>query len=152
MTEQEWAAKGVSIARSAEAATWALGDWLVEGRKFETNRYRKASAITGYSESHLCNLYRVSVAFPPGTRRQVSWAVHRETARETDADRRLAILKMAEESRWTQRDLIQHIAKTGTTERTPTGHPGGYQHVQTKCPECGHVFRASKHRVVPTDT
>ena len=53
-TPQEWEVYGEILRRVDEAKQWAIGDWLVDGKRhYGDGLYKKAAAISGLEESTL---------------------------------------------------------------------------------------------------
>lgn len=162
LTVLEWAEVGRDLVRRSEASTWSLGDWLVYGGRTDRNwlggsTYGKASAITGYSKTHLSNAYRTSMAFTRDARRpSLSWSVHRESLRLTAALRNDA-LREAVEHRWTEFDMAVHIDRLESTARRQQGEPSSkgkrpkqyYESPKVRCPHCGREFPIKGHKVNP---
>jgi hypothetical protein len=164
LERREWVTCGQEITRRVEGSTWALGDWLIYGGRTGRNwlggsTYEKAVEITGYTAAHLSNVFRVAVAYPPDTRLPtLSWSVHREATR-APAELRAALLKKAEEKRWTADDVIQHInslieksrVKAATVvplkARTKKPHRTYYAGPKVRCPKCNHEFTIKGHKV-----
>lgn len=150
---------GKREALRTERGPWVLGDWLVYGARQDTiNRgyarwlgsgYAKAAALTGYSPSHLANLYSVAKAFTPEQRAAgpAVWSLYREVLTQPEA-RRMELLLLAKAKRWTLRDLHDHLAAI----TPPTGAPLSAKRVRyaaaahVQCPQCGHVFPIKPHR------
>lgn len=153
MTLDDWKREGYEIAsRHERMLGWALGYWLVSGRAWDRD-FAISAEITGYSRSHLWNLYRVAVAFPKGKAHpDLSIAVHRELLREPNEAQRLIVLSQAIEERWTQADAVAYFEAHPPSARPLVGddeppsrtNKAPYQrkayvgaHVQ--CPHCLHL-------------
>lgn len=164
LSKPEWQVVGQQIVARVEGSVWALGDWLIYGGRTGKNwlggsTYESAVKITGYTANHLSNAYRTAVAYPKDTRRPtLSWSVHRETLR-LHAELRGAVLKKAEEKRWSADDVIQHInqviekAKEKQTVAAPRTkavkqpHRSYYSSPKVRCPNCKHEFPIKGHKV-----
>lgn len=162
MTRQEWETIGRERALRERRATWELAHWLVAGREWDRD-FAVSAEITGYSRSHLWNLYRVGVAFPEGKAHpDLSFTVHRELLRARDEATRLIVLSSAIEGRWTAEDVIAHferhpqqtrpmarpdfaVVKPTKTERSRRAYVGTH----VGCPACGHVFPVRGHKHEP---
>ena len=60
-TEQEWQSYGEILRRVEEAKQWAIGDWLVDGKRhYGDGLYKRAAEITGLTEGTLRNYASIS--------------------------------------------------------------------------------------------
>lgn len=156
--ERRWAERGVTLRNTAENASWALGDWLVEGSQWDSG-FRKSRAITGYSKAHLYNTYRTAGGWPPDQRsKRLSFTAHTELLFEPDYSARLNMMTMAEQNDWTAEDIRDYFRANGNSAGVAVGRASYYQHVQVACPHCAHVFPVKGHKItqpaqaqVPTD-
>ena len=62
-TQAEWETYGEILRRVDEAKQWAIGDWLVDGKRhYGDGLYKRAADITGLTEGTLRNLRQHLVA------------------------------------------------------------------------------------------
>lgn len=155
-TKDEWEVIGRLVAYRHAGTTWALGDWLVEGGRqkithaddgewFAGGVYTEAARITGYSEEHLSNLYRVSKIFPVEDRDpDLQWGHHRAAAAVSARAERLQLLNLARLHDWTVTRFEQEIAS-----RYPRKRPIaiGLGPAQVKCPHCTRIFPIQGNKV-----
>lgn len=154
MTRDEWIAEGRLHVVRAERSGWELAWWLVQGREFDP-QFKVSMEVTGYSESHLFNLYRVGYVFPRGRAHpDLSLSAHRELLREPDETDRTLLFAKAIEERWTQGDVVAHFERSAPSARTESDHPKSvasrkyYAGVHVRCPcGCDHVFPVKGHKV-----
>lgn len=168
LSQAEWEGCGRKLAQIANGTVWGIGDWLVYGMGLgpKGGTYTVAQALTGRSYDNLCQLARVSEAFPIEARStKVPWSHYREALRLAPEDRP-ALLALAEESRLSRDAFSQHIedhlaAKAGRPARTVRGgtisirerrqedrlglapkSPGRRKNLEMRCPHCGHQWTA----------
>jgi len=127
-TRDEWEDYGEVLRRVDEAKQWAIGDWLVDGKKHYGDKlYERAAAVTGLEERYLQNLKQISDRFEITCRHvSVSHAHHAEvsslkTIRERDGKLELAdetdyekieeMLAWAEKEKASVRDLREQVRK-----------------------------------------
>ena len=81
-TKNEWVNYGEILKRVDEAKQWAIGDWLVDGKRhYGDGLYQEAEKVLGIPERTLENLKQISAKFEI-TRRHVnlSWSHHYEVS------------------------------------------------------------------------
>jgi hypothetical protein len=105
-----WVEEGQVFARRLNHHTWQLGDWLIVGMAWDAN-FVMAARITGYAKSHLFNIRRVAMAWPPAERSyNISFTTYLHLLREKDdATRRLLVAKAIRE-RWTPESAVAYFA------------------------------------------
>lgn len=81
-TQQEWEDFGEVLRRVDEAKQWAIGDWLVDGKKHYGDRlYEKAAVITGLEENSLRPYASIANVIPNNIRHSdLSHAHHMQVA------------------------------------------------------------------------
>ena len=81
-TQAEWENYGEILRRIDEAKQWAIGDWLVDGKRhYGDGLYKQAAGITGLEARYLENLKQIADRFEITHRCvELSWAHHREVA------------------------------------------------------------------------
>jgi len=92
ITLPDWKAVGVTFSRISAGTSWALGDWLNVGAKFDTKAdrkgYKEAIAATGLDYGRLRTIASVAKRFPPAMRRpSLSFEHHRLLAPVKKADK-----------------------------------------------------------------
>lgn len=81
-TEREWETYGEILKAVEEAKQWAIGDWLVDGKRHYGDKlYEKASAILGQDENYLRQSKSLSDKFQLLDRsNNLSWRHHYEVS------------------------------------------------------------------------
>lgn len=81
-TKDEWENYGEILRRVDEAKQWAIGDWLVDGKRhYGDGLYKRANEITGLESRYLENLKQIADRFEITHRCvNLTWAHHREVA------------------------------------------------------------------------
>lgn len=81
---------------------WAIGDWLVDGKKHYGDKlYERAAAITGAEEKTLRNFKSIAATVELSRRRdKLSWAHHAEAA---------SLKTIAEDEKGGRQNVVQHI-------------------------------------------
>ena len=81
-TEQEWQTYGEILRRVDEAKQWAIGDWLVDGKRhYGDGLYERAAGLLGVHISTLKNLKGLSEKFEMSRRHDLlPWGHHYEVA------------------------------------------------------------------------
>lgn len=128
-TPQEWEGYGEVLRRVDEAKQWAIGDWLIDGKRHYGDRlYERAAGILGYTEGALRNFKSISDTLELSRRRDsVPWGHHTEVASlkritedgdgklclsdETDYKKIEEFLSAAEKERLSARDLRDRVRK-----------------------------------------
>lgn len=158
LSDPEYDALGIRIARMANATAWAIGDWLLAGtgRGPEGHSYDRAHELTGRSYDSLSQYLRLSAAFSHDERELVPWSLYREAMR-LPVKERLGALALAQRNGWNRNGLIDFI-NTRLDERNAlnTGAHESDSRVKkvgrklwrkatvpkrdVRCPYCGKVF------------
>ena len=128
-TPSEWANYGEILKRVDEAKQWAIGDWLVDGKRhYGDGLYREAAGIMEYAEQSLKQFKGLSDLFGIKFRRlNLSWGHHLEVASikkvvtnkkgklelssETDHDKIQEMLQLAEKQKLSVRDLREAVKR-----------------------------------------
>ena len=127
---------------TARASQWWLGDWLRYGAKKWGEKYKEASAITGYDIQTLKNYAYVAGQFESSRRRDaLTWSHHEVVAPLLPAEQD-EWLDQATQHRFSVADLrieVRHLRKTreprpSITAAEPTDEQG---QPTFKCPQCG---------------
>jgi len=81
-TKNEWENYGEILRRVDEAKQWAIGDWLVDGKRhYGDGLYKRAAEITGLGSQALENYAWLARLFEISTRVEtLGWTHHREVA------------------------------------------------------------------------
>jgi len=126
-TVQEWEVYGEILRRVDEAKQWAIGDWLVDGKRhYGDGLYKKAAAILGQEESTLRKYKSLSDNLELFRRRNnLTWAHHAEVASikkiaedekgelalsdETDYEKIAAFLEAAEKDTLSVREIRDRV-------------------------------------------
>ena len=125
-TKDEWQNYGEILRRVDEAKQWAIGDWLVDGKRhYGDGLYEEAAGILGIPKGTLQNLKSLSDQFEFSRRREVlSWGHHAEVSpikqiEETngklklsdkpDKDKMQEFLALTEQASWSVRDLREAV-------------------------------------------
>lgn len=113
-TFTRWQSFGRQLFLVSDSSAWWLGDWLIFGRERYPDRYRKAVAETGLDYKTLRNYAWVAGKVPITRRRaSLSFQHHAEVAALQPGDQDKWLI-LAEESRWTRRDLRSAIKRVAT--------------------------------------
>ena len=128
-TPSEWANYGEILKRVDEAKQWAIGDWLVDGKRhYGDGLYREAAGILDADEHYLTKFKRLSAFFEIGKRfPNLTWGHHYEVAsikkvvtnkkgklelsNEADHDKIQEMLQLAEKQRLSVRDLREAVKR-----------------------------------------
>ncbi len=154
LTKGEALTLGRTLVKRRDGASWALGDWLIEGGRtdrqwFGGSTYENAAKITGYGISWLSNLHRVCLTFPPdGRHPELSFSTHKEILRAAEHERP-RIIKMAKAKSWSSDDVITYVNSLipkQKSDRVRQKRTVGsyYSSPKVRCPnvvicrECGH--------------
>jgi len=136
-TKDEWENYGEILRRVDEAKQWAIGDWLVDGKKhYEDDVYKKASQVIGLDETTLRNykyiseLYKYELSLRNDN---LYWQHHKEVASlktiketadgklelsgETDYEKIEELLSRAEKESLSVRDLREEVRKHKEQQR-----------------------------------
>ena len=134
-TPSEWEVYGEILRRVEEARQWAIGDWLVDGKRhYGDGLYKKAAAILGTSEGDLRNMKSLSERFQLSVRTDsLSWRHHYEVASlkliaedaagklylsdEIDYEKIEEMLGVAEKEQLSVRDLRERVRKHKEEQR-----------------------------------
>ncbi len=121
MSFEAWVLAGRRLARVANAAAWALGDWLVFGERAFGMRYKGALEATRLDYQTLRNYAWVARRFPPERRRAaLSLQHHAELASLPAAEQDLW-LDRAERARWSRNELRRRLAAQRRPARRGNG-------------------------------
>jgi N6-adenosine-specific RNA methylase IME4 len=147
-TQAEWENYGDILRRIDEAKQWAIGDWLVDGKRhYGDGLYKQAAEITGQSGDSLRGYASMAGRFELCLRRHnLTYGHHKEVqgvkfigekkdgklflSDETDHDKIAEFLDDAEKNEWTVVGLrakvreykewqLQHIAAANEPEKFP---------------------------------
>ena len=117
---EEWRRLGAQVASLADASAWWIGDWLVYGQRAFPDRYKVATAETGFSYQTLRNYAWVAAQIPVYRRRDtLSFGHHAEVAALLPEEQEMWLLR-AHERRWTRNELRRHLRSAGNREFAPT--------------------------------
>lgn len=126
-TMEEWCMYGEILRRVDEAKQWAIGDWLVDGKRhYADGLYEKASKILLIDDNQLRHYKSVSERFELCLRKHnLLWSHHKEVASlkhienlngklklsdKPDTDKMQEFLVTAEREKWTIRELRQAVS------------------------------------------
>lgn len=128
-TKKEWENYGEILKRVDEAKQWAIGDWLVDGKKhYGDGLYQQAAIILDCSEGDLRNMKSLAERFQLSVRTdKLSWRHHYEIASlkqiessnngklhlsdKSDHSKMQEFLKRAEVEKWSVRDLKEAVTQ-----------------------------------------
>lgn len=127
-TPDEWEAFGEVLRRVDEAKQWAIGDWLVDGKKHYGDKlYDKASPIVGYTPQALNDFKSIAERIQISWRHEVSFQHHKEVASlkttkelpdgklrlsdETDYEKIDEVLSWAEKEKASVRALRERVSE-----------------------------------------
>ena len=81
-TKNEWVNYGEILKRVDEAKQWAIGDWLVDGKRhYGDGLYDEAEKILGYDKGSLQNFKSISDSFQISLRNEnLTWNHHKEVS------------------------------------------------------------------------
>lgn len=125
-TKEEWKGYGEILKRVDEAKQWAIGDWLVDGKRhYGDGLYREAEKILEYHYQNLAQFKRMAELFEIKCRHlNISYAHHYEVASlktiekhngklrlsdKPDTDKIQEFLAKAEKESWSVRDLREAV-------------------------------------------
>ncbi|WP_260614718.1 LmbU family transcriptional regulator [Microbispora sp. KK1-11] len=109
LTFESWQRIGNQLCVIANSSTWWLGDWLVYGEEFFSDRYRMAIAKTSLSYKTLRNYAWVARKFPMSRRRDtLSLQHHAEVAALTEDEQEFWLTR-AEKEGWSLNRLRREI-------------------------------------------
>lgn len=126
-TKAEWETYGEILRRVDEAKQWAIGDWLVDGKRhYGDGLYKRAAEITGLDETTLRKFKSLADHFELCARAHtLSWRHHYELASlkhiasdkqgrlylsdEPDTDKIGELLAQAEKNEWTVVQLREQV-------------------------------------------
>jgi len=126
-TKDEWEVYGEILRRVDEAKQWAIGDWLVDGKRhYGDGLYKQASEILGYSSQALNDFKSIAEKLEVSCRHEVlSFQHHKEVAslklivedkdklklgNDTDYDKIQEFLSIAEKDSLSVRDLRDSVS------------------------------------------
>lgn len=104
-SKAEWETYGEILRRVDEAKQWAIGDWLVDGKRhYGDGLYKRAAEITGLAEGTLRDFVWMAGAFELSSRKDnLSFKHHKEVASikfiATDDDGKLALSDEADQDK-----------------------------------------------------
>ena len=127
-TKKEWESYGEILKRVDEAKQWAIGDWLVDGKKhYGDGLYEEAERITGIDQGQLRKLKSISDNFELLRRsNNLTWSHHYEIASlkqiesnkgklrlsdKADHKKMQEFLTKGEKEKWSVRDLKEAVAQ-----------------------------------------
>lgn len=128
-TKDEWQVYGEILRRVDEAKQWAIGDWLVDGKRhYGDGLYQKAAGILGQDYNVMARYARLSAQFEFSLRKlNLSWAHHNEVislkpikendkgklqlSEETDYEKIQEFLQKAEAEKLSVRDLREVVGR-----------------------------------------
>lgn len=106
---EEWARLGHRVHAVNDASAWWIGDWLVYGQQQFGERYREATAATGFEYQTLRNYAWVAARIPPSRRLDsLSFGHHAEVASLPDKEQD-AWLTRAFASQWSRNELRRQL-------------------------------------------
>jgi hypothetical protein len=81
-TIKEWRCYGEILRRVDEAKQWAIGDWLVDGKRhYGDGLYKEAEELVGFNSSVLMNLKSIADSFKISLRNEnLTWSHHKEVS------------------------------------------------------------------------
>ncbi|MBE3015291.1 LmbU family transcriptional regulator [Microbispora sp. NEAU-D428] len=106
---ESWQRIGSQLCVIANSSTWWLGDWLVYGEEFFSDRYRMAIAKTSLSYKTLRNYAWVARKFPMSRRRDTLSLQHHAEVAALPEDEQELWLTRAEKEGWPQSRLRKEI-------------------------------------------
>jgi len=135
-TKDEWENYGEILRRVDEAKQWAIGDWLVDGKRhYGDGVYEKAAKVLGYQEQSLKQFKGMASLYGDQKFRRLnlSWAHHQEVASlktieetedgklelsgGTDYEKIEELLSKAEKESLSVRDLREEVRKHKEQQR-----------------------------------
>lgn len=126
-TKDEWRTYGEILRRVEEAKQWAIGDWLVDGKRhYGDGLYKEAAEVLGLEGQTLRVFSSISSTFELLTRiNNLSWRHHREVAslkpivttpkgkaelgKQPDHVKMKWFLEKAEKKEWSTRELAEQV-------------------------------------------
>jgi hypothetical protein len=118
MSFADWTAVGRRLAQVSSASAWALGDWLLYGRRAFRDRYRTAIDATRLDYQTLRNYASVASRIdPPRRRESLSFQHHAEVAALSPPEQDLW-LGRAESAGWSRNQLRRQLAEHRSAARS----------------------------------
>jgi hypothetical protein len=104
MNIEGWTIEGERLAREHHAATWAIGDWLIQGEAIGAG-YEQAEEVTGLDYQTLRNVRYVAGCFDVSRRRDKLSFAHHATVAALPAEEADRLLLEAERESWSVKRL-----------------------------------------------
>jgi N6-adenosine-specific RNA methylase IME4 len=120
-TEREWETYGEILKAVDEAKQWAIGDWLVDGKRHYGDKlYKRAAQILGVEENTLTHQKSIAEKFELCTRvHNLSWGHYREVAsvKQTGIDGKSKLYLTDESDHNAMAKLLQQAEKDSLSTR-----------------------------------
>lgn len=109
LTYEDWEHVGKQLSRIVDSSSWWLGDWLVFGKKYYSDRYQRAIRSAGLSYQTLRNYAWVARRFDLNRRRERLTFQHHAEVASLPTDLQESLLDGAEQHNWTTKQLRKEI-------------------------------------------
>lgn len=109
LSYEDWEHVGKQLSRIVDSSSWWLGDWLVFGKKYYSDRYQRAIRSAGLSYQTLRNYAWVARRFDINRRRERLTFQHHAEVASLPAELQESLLDGAEQHNWTTKQLRKEI-------------------------------------------
>lgn len=106
---EDWEHVGKQLSRIVDSSSWWLGDWLVFGKKYYSDRYQRAIRGAGLSYQTLRNYAWVARRFDINRRRERLTFQHHAEVASLPTELQESLLDGAEQHNWTTKQLRKEI-------------------------------------------
>jgi hypothetical protein len=109
LSYEDWEHVGKQLSRIVDSSSWWLGDWLVFGKKYYSDRYQRAIRSAGLSYQTLRNYAWVARRFDINRRRERLTFQHHAEVASLPTELQESLLDGAEQHNWTTKQLRKEI-------------------------------------------
>jgi hypothetical protein len=106
---EDWEHIGKQLSRVVDSSCWWLGDWLVFGKKYYSDRYQRTIRSAGLSYQTLRNYAWVARRFDIHRRRERLTFQHHAEVASLPIELQESLLDGAEQHHWTTKQLRKEI-------------------------------------------
>jgi hypothetical protein len=106
---EDWEHIGKQLSKVVDSSSWWLGDWLVFGKKYYSDRYQRAIRSAGLSYQTLRNYAWVARRFELHRRREHLTFQHHAEVASLPLELQDSLLDGAERHHWTTKQLRKEI-------------------------------------------
>lgn len=109
LTGEEFEIIGFQLSKVRDAMQWAIGDWLVHGENYFSDKFSQYAEALGISEVSKLQYIRIALRIAPERRRrELSWSHHRAVA-PLEPEDQVRLLQMAIDRGWSKGELEDAI-------------------------------------------